>query len=58
MSSDSVTFRGSTTIPKLTEINWNQWEQPMTTWLEFNGLYPYATGEETEPTRPVKTETQ
>jgi transposase InsO family protein len=58
MSSDSVTFRGSTTIPKLTETNWNQWEQPMTTWLEFNGLYPYATGEETEPTRPVKTETQ
>jgi gag-polypeptide of LTR copia-type len=58
MSSDSVIFRGSTTIPKLTETNWNQWEQPMTTWLEFNGLYPYVTGEETEPIRPVKTETQ
>ena len=58
MSSDSVIFRGSTTIPKLTETNWNQWEQPMTTWLEFNGLYPYVTGEETEPIRPVKTEMQ
>lgn len=51
---ESTRATGTTSIPLLTDSNWNQWEPAMVTYLELTGLWPYAKGEEEKPVLGAK----